>query len=128
MQIKKEFGIERYVTLNLERQQKSLLAQLRLGILPLHIETGRFQNKKLEDRVCTICNSGAVESEYHFLFYCNYYKKQRDQFYQEISLPFISTDGEKLQFLSLNYTRKFARFVCQIFSLRKDKIYAAKDS
>ena len=71
VQIKDKFEPELYVKLNLEKHQRSLLAQLRTGVLPLHIETGRFQNKKLEDRVCNICNTGAVESEYHFLFYCS---------------------------------------------------------
>ncbi len=31
--------------------RRSLLTQLRLGILPLHLETGRFRNKKVEDKM-----------------------------------------------------------------------------
>ncbi len=34
---------ENYVKYCMSRQQRSLIAQLRLGILPIHIETGRFR-------------------------------------------------------------------------------------
>ncbi len=49
---------------------------LRSGILPLHIETGRFSNTKLDDRICNICNSGDIENEYHFVFHCTYYDEE----------------------------------------------------
>ena len=57
---------EAYLTNYLPRQQRSLLAQIRLGILPLSIETGRFQNKKVEQRLCPLC-SKCVETELHFI-------------------------------------------------------------
>ena len=37
--------IEPYIASNLPQYQRSLLAQLRFGILPLSIETGRAQRK-----------------------------------------------------------------------------------
>ena len=40
----------------------------RFGILPLRIETGRFVNEALDNRLCRLCNSNAVEDEIHFLF------------------------------------------------------------
>ena len=43
--------IEPYIACNLPRYQRSLLAQLRFGILPLSIETGRAQRKKVEERI-----------------------------------------------------------------------------
>ncbi len=49
VEIKQDFVAEKYVKINLDRNQRSLLAQLRTGILPLHIETGRFSNTKLID-------------------------------------------------------------------------------
>ena len=68
---KTEHDIESYVKFNLEENQHLMLAQLRSGILPLHIETGRFSNKTLEDRLCTFCNSGEIENDTHFLFHCS---------------------------------------------------------
>ncbi len=43
------------------------MAQFRIGILPLHIETGRFRDNKINERVCLLCNSGVVENELYFL-------------------------------------------------------------
>ena len=40
----KLFTAEDYFKLNTNRQQRSLMAQLRCGILPIRIETGRFTN------------------------------------------------------------------------------------
>ena len=42
---KHEYKTECCISLNLPRQLRSILAQLRLGILPLYIETGRYQTK-----------------------------------------------------------------------------------
>ncbi len=42
-------------------QQKSLITQLRLGSLPIHIETGR------------LCDTQEVEDEIHFVCKCNLY-------------------------------------------------------
>ena len=59
---------EQYLNVFMPRRNRSLLAQLRFGILPLRIETGRFKNVKdqqtgqfrrlrPEERLCEICNS-----------------------------------------------------------------------
>jgi hypothetical protein len=52
-QFKQEFKIEQYVILNLSKNERSALAQLRCGILPLRIETGRYVNEPLHDIICT---------------------------------------------------------------------------
>ena len=60
---------EGYLYRHLKRQDRSLLAQFRTGVLPLRIETGRYQLKKVpntkcfrklnvEERTCLICNKG----------------------------------------------------------------------
>ena len=65
----------------MSRSRRSLLAQFRLGILPLEIETGRYtpiydKNTKLNkkrhpsERICTLCNIGLCEDELHFLLIC----------------------------------------------------------
>ena len=42
--IKQHYMTETYVKSYLSRQQRSLLAQLRISILPLRLECGRFHN------------------------------------------------------------------------------------
>ena len=70
---KEHFLPEKYVTLNLLPFERSVTAQLQFGILPLHIETGRFRNIRVENRLCTLCNNNQVEDEFHFLFFCPLY-------------------------------------------------------
>ncbi len=49
-----ELLLENYVSMNLTQQGQSILAQFRLGTLPLEIELGRFVNKKIEERICDL--------------------------------------------------------------------------
>jgi hypothetical protein len=125
VQIKKNFETEKYVKLNLDKNQRSMLAQLRTGILPLHVETGRFSNKKLEDRKCNICNSGSVENEFHFLFHCSHYNHQRLTFFNELNSNVFENleDHVKLSHLFVNNARKLSKFVCKIFNIRQEKLY-----
>ena len=50
----------------MSRQTRSLFDQFRHGILPLKIETGRFKNLYIEERICELCELEVVESEYIF--------------------------------------------------------------
>ena len=42
--------IEYYIKLNLSRKERSYLAQLRLGILPINVEIGRSRQIPLDER------------------------------------------------------------------------------
>jgi hypothetical protein len=53
------------------------MAQLRLGILSLKIETGRFTNMPIDERVCEFCDN-IVEDEMHFILACPLYDVQRN--------------------------------------------------
>ncbi len=58
--------------------------QFRIGILPLHIETGRFRNVKINERKCYVCNNEYMENEFHFLFVCNAYIEFWNVLYNDI--------------------------------------------
>ncbi len=64
--------------------QRSYLALLRCCILPLHIESGRWQGTELEKRICKVCDSTLIETEEHFIFHCNKYDNIRANVYQQI--------------------------------------------
>ncbi len=68
------------VSSNLPRNHKSLLSKLKVGILPLHIETGRWKDIPLEERICYACDEFNLEDEYHFLIHCDSYKKHAQNF------------------------------------------------
>ena len=67
---KSVFQTEENLRNNISRHKRSLLAQLRLGILPLEIEVGGFINIPVENRLCKCCDNNAVENEFHFV--CEY--------------------------------------------------------
>ena len=50
-----------------------MLAKLISGTLPLYIEKGRYEVKKLESRTCPICKTNEVEDEIHFVINFNGY-------------------------------------------------------
>ena len=84
--------------------QRKSLAKLRLGVLTLRIETGRFVRPRLpaEERLGLICNSGEVEDEAHFLLRCDTYNMERRRLFEKIEDPVsfaLLPDKEKLQIL-----------------------------
>ncbi len=125
--VKQEFAVEKYLLLNIDKYEKSLLSQLRYGILPLRIETGRYSNEKREDRLCTLCDTNTVESVEHFLFECSLYDAQRVQFvnsvYESIDDWENLTQHECLKQLFQVKPRALAKYVKEIFLYRRSKIY-----
>ena len=53
--LKQDLLPEAYVTCTMPRAYRSALSKLRLGSLPLHVETGRYVHTPLQDRVCQHC-------------------------------------------------------------------------
>lgn len=64
---------------SLSRGKRSLVSQLRCGILPLKLEIGRYLRIPLEDRLCELCNTDSVEDESHFLLVCPALRDVRQQ-------------------------------------------------
>ena len=79
--IKSCYGSEKYVCAPLSKRQRSLCAQLRSGILPLHLETGRYRGVIEEERICTYCDLNDIENEFHFMFYCPLYHELRQRLF-----------------------------------------------
>ncbi len=72
--------IYNYVTEITNRQHRAALSKFRCGILPLKIETWRFQDIPVEYRLCTMCDENGIETESQFLLYCSKYNQLRYQF------------------------------------------------
>ena len=68
--------------------ERKVMSKLRLGILPIRLETGRYLRPILpeEQRLC-YCDSGEVESEIHLLFICHKYEQLRQAWLSKISCP-----------------------------------------
>ena len=95
-----------------------------MGILPIRIETGRYERPKLlaAERTCQICNSNTVEDEAHFLLYCPKYSALRDRLFSLVEdMNFENRENkEKIKFLTSDSTMvKFtAQYLIDAFDLR----------
>ena len=127
MEIKNKYCVESYVKLNLKRNERSVLAQIRCGILPRHIETGRFVRTEIENRVCKICNTNSVENEYHFLFHCDFYRHERDAFTKGLLDNYKNfnrlSDACKLKLLFNLEPQKLGKYASKLWTLRQQQIY-----
>ncbi len=101
VKFKENICIKDYVKHCTSRRKSSLIAQFRIGILPLHIETGKFRVKRINERVCLLCNSGEVENELHFLCVYTTYSNYRQNLYSIVNNDnFLNmSNDEKFVFL-----------------------------
>lgn len=124
---KESLLVENYVKYNLTISQRSLMAQLRFGILPLHVETGRFRNTKLEERICSLCQLNEIEDECHFLFRCSCYTHIRLPWFNTIKekCPNFENLDEKTKLVLLFsvHHRCSAKYIQQCFITRKNTMY-----
>ena len=127
IRFKTTFEPEKYVKINLSHSERSVLAQTRLGILPLHVETGRFTNTPLNDRTCVICQSNAIEDEFHFLFECDAYDELRNEWLETalIHCPdfYYLEINDQLTFLFGIIPRPTAKFIKSCLTIRKSILY-----
>ena len=85
----KDFGpLPPHVGKPLSFVERKSISKLRLGILPLRIETARYIRPILPEnqRLC-YCDSGEIESEYHAIFICVKYTNLRDAWLKKICIP-----------------------------------------
>ena len=93
------------------------MAQLRCGILPIRIETGRFTNirdpitdklKKMKstERICQLCTKDEIENEIHF-YVCPIYEHLRFLLYSDVVESVLTvTDEHKFILLVTKYQKK----------------------
>ena len=117
---------ECYVAANSSKVKRSVLAQFRAGILPLAIETGRFRNLDVEQRVCLICPS-EIEDEFHFLMSCPNYAELRINMFTKILSEYDyfndMEDIEKFIFLNSNCQLEVGKFLVAAWEKRKMTLF-----
>lgn len=122
---KESYVTEKYVSMNLDRNERSLMAQVRMGILPIRIEVGRYRKEPVEERICQICNQNVIEDEMHFLFYCQAYDNIRESFFEIVNNEYFeSVDMKgKLKYLFENKPRQTAKYIVKLYEHRKMLLY-----
>ena len=125
-----EVGI--LVRANLPHNERSLIARLLCGILPLEVEKGRFKkNRKEKDvRYCRTCNTTKVEDEIHMIFHCEALLTTResklDPLLGKESGVKDYEDHDKLKWLlSKDHIKEFSKVFACLFQQRRDSLYKA---
>ena len=125
---KSEYNTEPYVRCIWKRSHRSLMAQFRSGILPLRIETGRYQNIPREFRLCLMCNENVCEDETHFMFDCALYDNIRCNYFSKLTEYFPDfteyTILDKLTTMMNENVVKFtASYIWEAYSKRREVMY-----
>ena len=113
------------------------LSQLRLGVLPLRVETDRYQRVKIDasERYCRQpkCTNNVgtvktfeVENEFHFLVKCKQYDHIRNALFAKLSCPEFDQLNEQNKFCYMltrpNVARTVGQFIIDAFDERPVKI------
>ena len=113
--------VENYVKYNLTDLQ---MAQFRFGILPLNIETGRFRNQPVEDRLCTLCEFNEIEDECHFRFKCNDLRNDWIRNITDKTADFLEMDTTaKFKVIFAIQHRITAKFILRSYNVRKENLF-----
>ncbi len=120
---KNDMKVATHLNCNMPKYPRSLISQLRLGILPLRIETGRFTRLDETERICQVCSSGSIENEAHFLFNCEFYHDYRQSLETALNVDFsIITLEEKFDKV-FRHPHSLSRYVLQAYQRRREKLY-----
>ena len=111
------------MTNNISRWKRSLRSQFRSGILPIHVETGRFRNLPVDSRVYEICRNGEVEDDKYFLCEYDVYCHFREELYTaagQKSIEFMIMDKDtKFKFPMNNMWGEVSSFLIKAWDKRK---------
>jgi hypothetical protein len=127
--LKSEYSQENYVCNFFSKSERSFLAQLRLGILPLQIEIGRFTSPltPIENRICLCCDLNCVENEIHFVLECPLYNEERSHLVNELllneSLFTLKSDQLFVKIVTNPNIKLLAKFVKNCYYKRSERLY-----
>lgn len=119
---------EPYIYNNLCKGTRSIMSQLRMGVLPLNIETGRYDKTPIERRICKQCNQNAIEDEPHFVCSCPAYNNERQKLYESIKSidTYFNNVPNAFCYIMEHHQLLVAKFVCKAWNMRKIAIYHSK--
>ena len=119
---------ERYV-LNIRTVGgRRVMAGLRMGCLPLAVETGRYSHIPYRERVCRLCCRGEVEDQSHFIAICPAFNDLRLQLYNHCSCildTFYQMPlQDKIKFILCNYDNHIVKHLTGFYSRRQHIMYS----
>ena len=132
-QYKQEFKSETYLKYSMSRAHRSAYAKFRCGVVPIRIETGRYERLNYNDRTCFHCID-KIENEQHVLLNCPVYQPLRESLFAMLCFEFpnimTSTDDEKLSAVlscqNFQCIRYCAKNCSDILRMRRNILYKKK--
>ncbi|MCP3882930.1 MAG: hypothetical protein GY701_31710 [Sulfitobacter sp.] len=88
----------------------------------MHIELGRYNGVKLNERVCNVCSSGAIEDEVHFLFHCCKYDDARKRFFESTGIRRVPNEIDTLKCLLEENPRILSKYILKLLEIRKEYV------
>ena len=82
--VKECFQCAPYLINNCDFKSRQALSRLRTSSHNLRIEVGRYLGQRRDQRICTICQNGDYEDEFHFIMKCSEYKEIRDGTFKKL--------------------------------------------
>ena len=121
---KHDFEMEKYLDFVTEKKYRIALARFRLSSHDLAIERGRYENLSKNERLCKYCSSQLVESEYHFLLVCPYYRNLRQKYLKPYYCRWSTLNkfDDLMSNTNKNVVINVAKFIYHAFDLRKTSI------
>ena len=119
---KQDMETEAYIK-TYSKSKRSILCQLRIGILPLEIELGRYVRLKINERTCKLCKKD-VEDEIHFVCVCPALELIRMKYFK-----ILNTDKSELlidqlsRVLTHMNVNMVINFIFDLWQERKSKLY-----
>lgn len=112
---KQKFGFEKYLGILTKKFWKPLI-KFRTANHRLPIETGRWYGIPVNDRSCTLCNSGKLADEYHFILECKFFLTLRKQFLctKYFQKPSTLKFRELLMTTNIKTLKKLSSFILNI--------------
>ncbi|CAC5411899.1 unnamed protein product [Mytilus coruscus] len=117
---------ESCVKLNLRKSQRSCLAQLRCGILPLRIETEMYIVEQREERIGRFCSENSIGDESHFVLDCSFYTELRSEHFEDIisHVKYLQmSNDENFYHVLINFPRKTAEYLVDAIKKRRQVVF-----
>ena len=102
-----------------------MISKIRLGILPIRLETARYLRPILpeNERLC-YCQNGEHECEYHVLFICVKYSNLRQLWLQKLTKPDNFTNLPRNERFDIvlnqpNNVKYTAQYIIDLMDLRR---------
>ena len=122
--LKTEIGMEKYLNSIKNITERTAITKIRLSNHDLMIETGRYKEIPVQERLCPFCDNN-VETEQHFLLVCKTYQTHREQLFNELRMINQNLEilNEEEQFVSLlnepNTIKLVGNFLSKMLTLRR---------